>query len=44
MGYHEVELSAQTQACEFYLKNGYKKYGEEYLDEHCPHIHMRKKV
>ena len=44
LGYHEVVLSAQIQAKEFYLKNGYQSFGEAYLDETCPHIHMRKEL
>lgn len=42
LGYHEVYLSAQTRVSQFYCKNGYKAYGNEYLDEFCPHIHMKK--
>lgn len=42
--YTKVILSAQVRACDFYLKNGYEAYGEEYLDEYCPHIHMRKDI
>lgn len=42
--YSSIILSAQVQASHFYLKNGYEAYGEEYLDEHCPHIHMRKDI
>lgn len=42
LGYHEVILSAQVRAVNFYQYNGYMSYGEEYLDEFCPHIHMKK--
>lgn len=28
----------------FYEKNGFQAYGEEYLDEFCPHIHMEKRL
>lgn len=42
--YSKVILSAQVRASHFYLKNGYESYGEEYLDEYCPHIHMRKDI
>lgn len=38
----EVKLSAQTQAKGFYEKIGYIGEGEEYLEEHCPHITMKK--
>lgn len=37
-----LELSAQMQAKGFYEKLGYEAYGSTYLDEHCPHIGMRK--
>lgn len=42
--YHTVSLSAQVRAMPFYQKNGYKAYGEEYLDEYCPHLHMKKEI
>lgn len=42
LGYLEAMLSAQVNAKAFYEKNGYVAYGEEYLDEFCPHIHMKK--
>lgn len=35
-------LSAQVRVKPFYLKAGYQTYGEEYFDEYCPHIEMRK--
>ena len=41
-GYKICSLSAQVQAKGFYEKLGYVQEGEEYLDEHCPHILMRK--
>ncbi|MEG0592673.1 MAG: GNAT family N-acetyltransferase, partial [Coprobacillus sp.] len=44
LGYHEVCLSAQVRAKNFYLKNGYIEYGDEYLDEYCPHINMKKRL
>lgn len=44
LGYQEVVLSAQVQAKNFYIKNGYKEYGEIYFDESCPHIHMKKGI
>lgn len=37
-------LDAQEQAKEFYQKLGYKQNGEMYMDEHCPHIPMIKKI
>ncbi len=42
LGFKETVLSAQVRASEFYKKNGYIKFGEEYLDEYCPHINMKK--
>ena len=42
LGYHEVVLSAQVRVKSFYEKNGYVCLGEQYLDEYCPHIHMKK--
>ena len=37
-------LSAQKQARGFYEKLGYRQEGEEYLDEHCPHVWMVKEA
>ena len=42
LGATSLELSAQVRAVPFYERAGYLKYGEEYLDEHCPHIMMKK--
>ena len=44
LGYLEAMLSAQVNAKAFYEKNGYVAYGEEYLDEFCPHILMEKSL
>ena len=41
-GYKTCSLSAQVQAKPFYESLGYKAEGEEYLDEGCAHILMRK--
>lgn len=41
-GYKETVLSAQVRAKQFYYKLGYNEFGEEYLDEYCPHIMMKK--
>lgn len=41
---NKISLSAQCQAQKFYEKLGYIPQGEIYLDEHCPHIHMEKKL
>lgn len=43
-GIKELHLAAQTQAAGFYQKQGFKAYGEEFLEEDCPHIWMRKKL
>ena len=39
-----ITLGAQARASSFYKKCGYKEYGEEYMDEFCPHINMMKKL
>ena len=41
-GAKKAVLSAQVQAAGFYRKLGYVQVGEEYLDEHCPHVDMEK--
>ena len=38
----KIELSAQLRVQGFYEKQGYKASGEQYYDQHCPHIHMEK--
>ena len=43
-GAEKLVLSAQMQAKGFYEKLGYCPYGEEYLDEFCPHIAMEKTI
>ena len=40
----EIRLAAQVQAKGFYEKAGYSADGEEFLEEHCPHIRMCKKI
>lgn len=37
-------LGAQRQAQGFYERCGYAAYGEEYFEEYCPHIHMKKEL
>lgn len=44
LGVKKIALSAQVQAKGFYENLGYKPEGEEYLDEHCPHIKMIKSL
>ena len=43
-GFKTCSLSAQVQAKQFYESLGYVAEGEEYLDEGCPHILMRKQL
>ena len=43
-GFKTCSLSAQVQARPFYESLGYKAEGEEYLDEGCPHVMMRKQL
>lgn len=40
MGAKELHIGAQTYAVGFYEKFGFKTVGEEYMDEHIPHIDM----
>lgn len=40
----KIVLSAQKQAVGFYQKQGYHEIGKEYLDEHCKHIDMEKRI
>ena len=42
MGQRRMELSAQVRARGFYEACGYTAYGDEYMDEWCPHIMMGK--
>lgn len=44
LGAKEIELSAQCRATGFYEERGYAADGDEYLDEFCPHIQMKKKL
>lgn len=44
VGAVETELSSQVQAKGFYAKLGYSEVGDIYMDEHCPHIRMIKKL
>lgn len=43
-GIKEINLSAQVQASGFYTKLGYENLGDLHMDEHCPHVTMRKKL
>ena len=42
LGADYLYLSAQVRVSEFYKKSGYEICSEEYLDEFCPHVLMRK--
>ena len=44
MGFRESLLSAQVRAKGFYETLGYEPFGDEYLDEYCPHVMMRKRL
>lgn len=44
IGVKRITLSSQVQAKGFYETFGFIAEGEEYLDEHCPHIHMVKEL
>ena len=44
IGAKALELSAQCRVQGFYEKCGFTPIGEEYMDEHCPHIHMEKEI
>lgn len=41
-GVKEITLSAQVQATGFYEKLGYTNLGDLHMDEHCPHVTMKK--
>lgn len=41
-GYHEVYLDAQCRVMGFYEKQGYVTCGEQHMDEHVPHVLMKK--
>ena len=43
-GGHRVMLDAQMRAAGFYEKCGYRREGEEFLEEYCPHIVMVKEL
>lgn len=43
-GMEKIRLAAQIQAVGFYQKQGYAIEGDEFLEEHCPHIWMYKKL
>ena len=42
LGVKHIKISAQCRVQGFYKSLGYTAYGDEYLDEYCPHIDMKK--
>lgn len=44
LGAKIITVSAQVSAKKFYKSLGYSQIGEEYYDEHCPHIDMTKRI
>jgi predicted GNAT family N-acyltransferase len=44
LGATTAVLGAQKQAEQFYAKLGFIAFGEEYLDQWCPHVHMRAEI
>lgn len=42
LGGRKIVLSAQVRAKGFYEKLGYMSEGEEYFEEYCPHVKMKK--
>ena len=42
LGGVEVVVSAQRRSESFYIYEGYEQYGEEFFEEGCPHIMMKK--
>lgn len=43
-GATELAVSAQCRVKKFYESLGFTASGDMYLDEHCEHIHMEKKL
>ena len=43
-GGRKIRLAAQVRARGFYEKAGYTAYGEEFPEEYCPHIWMKKQA
>ena len=44
LGKDKLMLAAQVRAKGFYEKQGYRVFGEEFLEECCPHIWMYKNL
>ena len=43
-GYDEVSLDAQIHAQDFYQRQGFVAYGDEFMDAGIPHIKMKKEL
>jgi len=43
-GFEEITLHARLPATGFYLKNGYKTVGDEFIEIGIPHIKMKKSI
>ena len=41
LNYENIFLHAQSHAIDFYQKNGFVAFGEEFLDAGIPHFSMR---
>ena len=41
LGAQDVTIGAQLTAEGFYEKFGFERCGDEYMDEHCPHVPMK---
>ena len=44
LGAKNVVLGSQIDKTEFYIKNGYQKYGDIFDDANYPHVMMRKYI
>jgi predicted GNAT family N-acyltransferase len=44
LGAKTAVLGAQKRVEPFYAKLGFEAFGEEYLDQFCPHVNMRVKL
>ena len=44
LGAKNVVLGSQIDKTEFYIKNGYQKYGDIFDDANYPHVMMKKNI
>lgn len=44
LGAKTAVLGAQKRVVQFYAKLGFEAFGEEYLDQFCPHVNMKAKL